>query len=146
MKKAETLEPGTCFCGSFVYAVNESTEFKKTLNIPENISFPSPLLRAIRPSGTGVLFPGTRHAWTGFKNTSKENRYKRIMRKRGIAPQRKEKNRDNRCSIDKDKARKSGRVFRDIQGKCPGSLKGRWVHRVLSNRRFQNGIAGAGSG
>jgi len=35
MKKAETLEPGTCFCGSFVYAVNESTEFKKTLNIPE---------------------------------------------------------------------------------------------------------------
>lgn len=33
---AETLELGTCFCGFFVFAVNESTEFKKTLNIPEN--------------------------------------------------------------------------------------------------------------
>ena len=32
---AETLELGTCFCGFFVFAVNESTEFKKTLNIPD---------------------------------------------------------------------------------------------------------------
>jgi nitroreductase/NAD-dependent dihydropyrimidine dehydrogenase PreA subunit len=32
---AETLELGTCFCGFFVFAVNESTEFKKILDIPE---------------------------------------------------------------------------------------------------------------
>ena len=32
---AETLELRTCFCGFFVFAVNESSEFKKILNIPE---------------------------------------------------------------------------------------------------------------
>ncbi|HOO90393.1 MAG TPA: nitroreductase family protein [Syntrophales bacterium] len=32
---AEALELGTCFCGFLVFAVNDSPEFKKILNIPE---------------------------------------------------------------------------------------------------------------
>ena len=37
---AEALELGTCFCGFFVFAVDESPELRKALEIPEDHSVP----------------------------------------------------------------------------------------------------------